>query len=65
MLVGQSCAGQVWTDLLGNCSEKVVLDEKGCGVFACEAKSVSVFVRQDANGRERFAELCRPDMYRL
>ncbi|GAB7353980.1 hypothetical protein MBLNU459_g4575t1 [Dothideomycetes sp. NU459] len=65
MFLGQRHAGQVWTDVLDNCSEKIVVDDRGYGVFVCGAKSVSVFVREDAPGRDQFTEQCHADKYRL
>ncbi|KAH7055541.1 glycoside hydrolase superfamily [Macrophomina phaseolina] len=46
MCVGRWAAGQTWVDVYGGVEEKVVLDERGCGVFGCRARSVSVWVRE-------------------
>lgn len=63
MFVGQIRAGQIWKDVLGHCGEEVVVDEKGYGVFACGEKSVSVFVRQDAQGIDQYLG-CDPERFR-
>lgn len=60
MCVGAWAAGQVWGDVMGACGgEKVVLDERGCGVFACAARSVSVWVREGAVPDEVWERACR------
>lgn len=64
MFVGVECRGQLWTDVLGYCAAKVMVDEGGFGVFACQAKSVSVYVREDASGKERFPVAFDVDVYK-
>lgn len=56
MHVGEMHAGEVWTDVLGWSDRQVTIDQDGFGVFVCGQTSVSVFVNQDADGREKFAE---------
>lgn len=57
MAVGKGHKGEVWTDVMGWRRGEVTIDEKGYGDFPCSAKSVSVWVRGDAVGRERFGKL--------
>jgi alpha-amylase len=52
MFVGADKAGQTWVDVLGNFGHGVTIDGRGYGVFKCRGKSVSVYVREDAPGRE-------------
>ncbi|KAF2744028.1 glycoside hydrolase family 13 protein [Sporormia fimetaria CBS 119925] len=54
MAVGDLHKGEVWTDVLGWQDEEVVIDDEGYGVFKCPGISVSVWVRKDAEGREKF-----------
>lgn len=54
MAVGEMHAGQVWTDVLGWQQEGVEIDEEGYGLFKCPGTSVSIWVRKDAKGRDRF-----------
>ena len=65
MFVGQDKAGQQWTDVLGSCSKSVMIDSGGFGTFECSAKSVSVWIRHDAAGREHFREVCHADRFRV
>ncbi|KAK8036880.1 Alpha-amylase [Apiospora phragmitis] len=37
--------------------DEVIIDDKGFGMFLCVAMSVSIWVRKDAAGRERFGKL--------
>ena len=57
MAVGDLHRGQTWTDVLGWETGKVVIDDDGYGVFPCSGTSVSVWVRKDAEGRDRFGKL--------
>ena len=43
MYVGAQHAGEVFVDLLGVCSEQVVIDAEGCGVFRTEGGAVAVW----------------------
>lgn len=54
MCVGDLHAGQVWTDLLGWEQGEVTIDNEGYGNFKCPGVSVSIWVRRDAEGRDRF-----------
>lgn len=65
MFVGQDHAGQQWTDVLDNCRETIIIDDKGFGTFICSSKSVSVWVKQDAKGRDNFAAICNADNFKL
>lgn len=56
MHVGEQHAGEKWTDVLGWSEGEVVIDEDGFGEFTCGQCSVSVWVKNDAEGRERFGE---------
>lgn len=46
MYVGEKFKGSVFYDYLGNVNEKVVIDEKGYGLFKVNAKSISVYVKE-------------------
>lgn len=63
MFVGANKAGQTWTDVLGNWKGAVTIDGRGYGTFSCTTKSVSVFVRQDAPGRQEFDACCGPEKF--
>jgi alpha-amylase len=54
MAVGDMHNGEVWTDVLGWSTDEVTIDEEGYGTFMCPGVSMSVWVRKDAEGRERF-----------
>ncbi|OJJ50069.1 hypothetical protein ASPZODRAFT_2117146 [Penicilliopsis zonata CBS 506.65] len=53
MYVGKTHIGEEWTDILGFCTETVVIDPHGYAVFPVSAMSVSVWVDSKAEGRER------------
>lgn len=53
MHVGEMHAGEVWTDVLGWSDREVEIGEDGYGEFVCGGCSVSVFVKREAEGRER------------
>lgn len=57
MAVGQMHAGQIWTDVLGWQKDEVKIGDDGFGMFPCPGTSVSIWVRKDAPGRERFGKL--------
>ena len=57
MYVGESHAGEVWTDILGWERKEVTIDRHGNGLFPCVGLSVSVFVNRNADGRDRFGKL--------
>lgn len=63
MAVGEMHAGQVWTDVLGWEQGEVTIDREGYGVFKCAGTSVSIWVRKDAEGRERFPVQFDADIY--
>ncbi len=48
MCMGPEFAGKTFSDVLGNCTENVTVDEEGWGDFRCEARRVSVWVLPDA-----------------
>ncbi|GAD96909.1 alpha-amylase, putative [Paecilomyces variotii No. 5] len=54
MFVGKQHAGERWTDVLEWSSETVVIDNQGYGIFPVLAMSVSVWVNDRADGRDRF-----------
>ncbi|KAF2266433.1 glucan 1,4-alpha-maltohexaosidase precursor [Lojkania enalia] len=54
MAVGEMHRGERWTDVLGWEDGEVVIDEEGYGVFNCPGISVSVWVNNEAEGRDRF-----------
>lgn len=45
MYIGKKLAGEEFIDAIGNCEEKVIIDEEGIGNFKVKSKSVSVWVR--------------------
>ncbi|KAK3068923.1 hypothetical protein LTR53_013139 [Teratosphaeriaceae sp. CCFEE 6253] len=57
--------GEVYVDVLGNESERaeVKIDEKGEGLWPCRCMSVSVFVKNDAPGVDRFPVTFNLDAY--
>lgn len=56
MHVGDMHAGEEWTDVLGWSKKPVVIGKDGYGDFTAGQCSVSVWVRSDAPGREKFEE---------
>ncbi len=48
MNIGSSFAGESFYDVLGNCTEPVLIDEEGNGDFRCEGGSVAIWVRKGA-----------------
>jgi len=54
MEVGKEHAGEKWTDVLRWHHEEVVIGDDGWGMFKCPARSVSIWVKNDAKGREEF-----------
>ena len=48
MKVGKQFAGESFRDVLGNCTEPVVIDEDGCGDFRTKGRNVAVWVRRGA-----------------
>ncbi|KAL6706010.1 hypothetical protein ACN47E_006112 [Coniothyrium glycines] len=64
MAVGDMHAGEKWTDVLGWEQGEVEIDGEGYGVFKCSGTSVSVWVRSDAEGRNRFPTNFDADVYK-
>ncbi|KAL1302682.1 hypothetical protein AAFC00_003045 [Neodothiora populina] len=64
MFVGEEHAGQQWTDVLGNREEAVDINGSGYGNFPCSSKSVSVWVKQNAQGRDQFPHSCGEHRFR-
>lgn len=56
MFVGEVHGGERWTDVLGWQEREVIIGEDGWGKFPVGACSASVFVNQDAKGRDRFGK---------
>jgi len=56
MHVGEIHAGEKWTDVLGWESREVEIDHEGCGNFVCSGTSVSIWVNEEAEGRDRFGK---------
>ena len=48
MFMGEKYAGEVFSDVLGNCADTATVDEDGWADFTCEPKRVSIWVRQEA-----------------
>lgn len=63
MAVGEMHAGEKWTDLLGWEEGEVEIDDEGYGLFPCPGTSVAVWVRSDAEGRDRFPTNFDSDIY--
>ncbi|PGH15920.1 hypothetical protein AJ79_02087 [Helicocarpus griseus UAMH5409] len=57
MYVGKEHGGSVWTEVYGCCRSRVTIDSRGYGVFGVVSYNVSVWVREDARGREEFGKL--------
>ena len=51
MFVGHRHAGELWTDILGQRNEAVLINNCGYGVFPVAAMSVSAWVSSQAEGR--------------
>jgi len=64
MAVGDLHRGQIWTDVLGWEQGEVKIDDEGYGVFKCPGVSVSIWVRSDAEGRDRFPVNFDSDFYK-
>ena len=45
MYIGKELAGEEFVDAIGNCDEKVIIDEEGYGNFKVKTKSVSIWIR--------------------
>lgn len=56
MAVGDMHKGEVWTDVLGWSDKEVEIGADGYGEFDCGGCSVSIYVRKDAEGRDRFGK---------
>lgn len=56
MAVGEEHKGEIWTDVMGWSDRKVKVDEEGFGKFACGPCGISIYVRENAEGRERFGK---------
>lgn len=52
MEVGREHAGERWTDILGQVTGEVVIDDTGSGLFSVGPRGVAVWVNMAANGRE-------------
>ncbi|MBR6840221.1 MAG: alpha-amylase, partial [Oscillospiraceae bacterium] len=48
MNIGACFAGESFRDVLGNCTEPVVIGEDGWGDFRCEGRSMAIWVREGA-----------------
>ncbi|ORY16480.1 alpha--amylase-like protein [Clohesyomyces aquaticus] len=54
MAVGDLHKGEVWTDVLGWEQSEVTINDEGYGLFCCPGVSMSIWVKKDAEGRDRF-----------
>lgn len=54
MYVGLEHKGEVWTDVLGWSKHEAMVGDDGFAEFKCWGCSVSVYVRDGAEGREKF-----------
>jgi alpha-amylase len=57
MSVGTEHKGEIWTDVLGWQTDEVKIEDDGYGLFPCPGTSVSIWVKKDAPGREKFGKL--------
>jgi len=48
MDMGRACAGELFYDVLGRCTEPVAVDENGVGRFFTDGRNVSVWVHRPA-----------------
>ena len=48
MYMGTQYAGESFSDVLGNCTEPVIIGDDGCGEFRTEGRNVAIWVRQAA-----------------
>ena len=46
MYIGTNHTGKEFRDILGHCSNTVMIDEEGCGEFSCMDGSVSVWLEK-------------------
>lgn len=63
MAVGKEHTGEKWTDVLGWEQGEVEIDGEGYGLFKCPGTSVAVWVKSDAEGRDRFPTNFDADFY--
>ncbi|KAK7047862.1 hypothetical protein VNI00_006190 [Paramarasmius palmivorus] len=56
MEVGKEHAGEKWTDILGWYEGEIVIGDDGWADFKSSARSVSVWVKEGAKGREEFGK---------
>lgn len=49
-------AGEVWTDVLGWYQGEVTIGEDGWADFKCHERSVSIWAKKDARGREEYGQ---------
>ena len=54
MNVGNMHRGEMWTDVLGWEQGEVKIDDEGWGTFPCPGVSIAVWVKNDAEGRDKF-----------
>ena len=60
MYVGETHAGEVWSDALGNITDEVTIGEDGTAEFSCADGSVSVWIREpDSDDVERLDDTAR------
>jgi alpha-amylase len=57
MLVGSSCKGEKWTDLLGWNWGGVEIDDFGEGKFIVGPRSIGIWVKEIAKGRDKIDRL--------
>ena len=54
LYAGKEHAGEKWTDVLGWHTGEVTIGESGWAEFRCPARSVSIWTKTDARGRDEF-----------
>ncbi|KAG8694879.1 hypothetical protein FRC09_009532, partial [Ceratobasidium sp. 395] len=56
LYAGKEHAGEKWSDLLGWHEGEVTIGDEGWAEFRCPARSVSIWTKTDARGREEFGK---------
>lgn len=56
MQIPDGHAGEVWTDVLGWYQGEVTIGDDGWADFKCHERSVSIWAKKDARGREEYGK---------
>lgn len=57
MYVGRKHADEKWTEVFGSYGSAVTIDRCGYGKFGVKSNSVSIWVNENATGRDELGEL--------